>query len=231
MKRLLRIFALLMAASMLVWLAGCGGDDDDDDDVPAKVVSATAGGAALAGASVPANSSIVITLDKAVTEGEVTVSCGTGNTVASGATLTWTPTADMTAGACQVTAVTAAGEAVEGFTAISFTVIAPDPNPPTAGDCDPGDGEDGVDPGDYPESISVGAEDDVGVVEMKVLGTDPEFDFTEEFEAGKKATLILKFMKYTMANETEYTIRYKAVDGAGNEAELECTFTTMGKEE
>ena len=229
MKRLLRIFALLMAASMLVWLAGCGGDDDDDDEVvPANFVSATSGGAALAGSSVAGNATIVVTLDKTVTAGEVTVDVP-GTTAVSGATLTWTPTGNMPAGSHTLSAVTADGESVT-ITPITFTATEPDANPPEldAANCDPSPGETGVDPADYPESIVVAAKDDKAMSSIKVTSVDPVFDFTEEYADGK---MTLKFMKYTMPNETEYTIEYTATDAAGNTADLSVTFTTMSKEE
>ena len=71
MKRLLRIFALLTAASMLIWIAGCGDDDDDDDDagpVP-KVVSVSI----AEGGSVGGTQPIQVTFSKKVDDGNITI--------------------------------------------------------------------------------------------------------------------------------------------------------------
>jgi hypothetical protein len=228
MRKLLRIFALLMAASMLVWLAGCGDDDDDDEEAVPVVQSVMAAGSALAGATVPANASIVVTFDIVVTAATVTVDA-TGTTAVSGKTATWTPTGNMSEGGHALTAIEANGQtvAVPGGT-ISFTVTVPDTEAPTldGGNCDPEDGEDGVDPADYPEKISAAISDNVAVTDAKVTSTDPDFPYIDDFADGQ---LTLTFQKYSMPNETEYTIEIEATDGT-NKANLTWTFTTMAKE-
>jgi hypothetical protein len=233
MKRLLRIFALLTAASMLIWIAGCGDDDDDDDDagpVP-KVVSVSI----AEGGSVGGTQPIQVTFSKKVDDGNITiaVSGATGSVAwdAAGKVATWTPSPAMSEGAhtLTVSGTDAGDQELENPTTINFTATVPDTEAPTldGGNCDPADGSKGVDPGDYGEAIVVAAKDNVGVTEMKVISTDPEFNFTPDFADGK---LTLSFMKYSMPNETEFTIKVEAKDGSGNSAELDYSFTTMAKE-
>ncbi|MBD3184139.1 hypothetical protein GF312_17780, partial [Candidatus Poribacteria bacterium] len=157
MKRFLRIFALLMAASMLIWLVGCGGDDEEEEETgPAPTVTSVS---ITEGAQVAGNQSITVTFSKAVASATITVTGATGTTTVAGKTATWTPTGEIPPGAhtMTVSAEDSAGQALEGAVPINFTAVAPDNTPPDldAGSCDPEDGADGVDPADYPETLTV----------------------------------------------------------------------------
>jgi hypothetical protein len=226
MKRFLRIFALLVAASMLLWIAGCGGDDDDDDDVedttpPALISSVPAAGGTQAG-----NAAVTLTFDEDVASATV-VSGGTGAAVPAGTVVTFTPSPALPAGA--VTLVISVKDAAGNETqaTVSFTAIEPDPDPPVlvAADCVPADGESGVDPSGMTELVIAFNED---LKSAKVTSTDPEFKFTDKVAGG---VLTLTFLQWSPPNETTVTVGVDATDMANNTASVEYSFTTMAKEE
>jgi hypothetical protein len=228
MKRLLRIFALLTAASMLIWIAGCGGDDEEEEKGPPPEVNAVS---ITEGAEVAGNSAITISFSKAMESVDVTVTGASGAVVVDGKTATWTPSPDIPPGAHTLTGTGTdkEGQSVD-FGPVNFSAIAPDNEPPAldGGACDPKDGATGVDPAGYGESIVIALKDNVGVADAKVTATEPEFNFTEELADGK---LTVNFLKYSMPNETEFSITVSASDAAGNTAEVTYGFTTMAKEQ
>jgi hypothetical protein len=227
MNKLLRIFALLMAASMLIWMAGCGDDDDDDEDTDteAPVLQATI---PAAGGTQPGNAAVTWTFSETIAEATVTGAAGTA--AVQGAAVVFTPSAALPAGPVNLTCVAKDAAGNEVTAPLSFTAAAADPDPPKleGGSCDPKDGADGVDPADYPEALVVAMNE--ACSEVKVSATDPEFKFTPELSADGK-TLNIKFLQYSMPNETPFTITLAATDLAGNAAELTYSFTTMAKEE
>jgi hypothetical protein len=225
MKRLLRIFALLMAASMLIWIAGCGDDDDDDAEEPAAVLQSTT---PAEGGSQPGNSAVVFMFDKPIST--AAVAGATGTTAVQGIQVTFTPTAPYPSGSVTLTltGTDAAGNDVTASVSYSATAVDEDPPELAGGDCDPEDGADGVDPADYPEVIEIAFNE--ALSEAKITGADPEFKSSDELsDDGTK--LIVTFLQYSMPNEQEFNITVTATDLAGNEAELSYSFTTMAKEE
>lgn len=225
MKRFLRIFALLVAASMLLWIAGCGGDDDDDDTAdttpPALVSSVPAAGGTQAG-----NAAVTLTFDENVDSATV-VSGGTGTAVPAGTVVTFTPSPAFAAGA--VTLVISVKDAAGNETqaTVSFTATTPDTTPPAldGSACVPADGESGVDPSGMTELVIAFDED---LSAAKVTSTDPDFKFTDKL-AGKLLTLT--FLQWSPPNETTITVGVDATDMAGNTTSAEYSFTTMAKEE
>jgi hypothetical protein len=226
MKESVRIFALLMAASMLIWMIGCGGDDEEEV-VPPEVSSISV----AEGAEVAGNTAITVTFDKSMESVDITVTGATGAVVVSGKSATWTPSPDMPAGAHTLTGsgTDKDGESVD-FGPVNFTATAPDNEKPVlvGASCDPKDGADGVDPAGYGESIFAALSDNIGVTEARIIASEPEFQFTEELGADG---LTINFLKYSMPNETEFKITIEVKDAAGNVAEVEYSFTTMKKEE
>lgn len=231
MNRLLRIFALLTAASMLIWIAGCGEEEEEEEKGPAPKVDAVN---ISEGQEVAGNTAIVVTFSKAVETATITVSGATGAVSGlPGKTATWTPSPDMPAGAhtLSITAEDSAGQGLDpAFTPVNFTATAPDTTPPAldVANCDPKDGADGVDPADYPEQIVLAFSEKLK--EAKVSSKEPDFKSTDELSADGK-TLTIKFLQFTLPNETEFTIKVAATDAAGNPAALEYSFTTMAKEQ
>jgi|GEM_PF-1955771 len=231
MKVLLRIFALLTAASMLIWIAGCGEDEEEEEAGPAPKVDAVN---ISEGQQIAGNASIVVTFSKSVASATITVSGATGAvTGIPGKQATWTPSPDIPPGAhtLSITAEDSAGQGLDpAFTPINFTAIAPDPDPPELDDgkCDPKNGADGVDPADYPETIEIAFNE--ALSEAKITAKEPDFKSTEELSADGKV-LVITFLQYELPNETEVAITVSATDLAGNSADLEYGFTTMEKEE
>jgi hypothetical protein len=225
MKRFLRIFALLMAASMLLWIAGCGDDDDDDDDAdttpPALISSVPATGGTQAG-----NAAVTLTFDEDIASATV-VSGGTGAAVPAGTVVTFTPSPALPAGA--VTLVISVKDAAGNETqaTVSYTATTPDEIPPKldGGACVPPDGGSGVDPAGMTELV-IAADEDLS--DAKVKSTDPEFNFTDKVEG---ALVTLTFLQWSPPNETEVTVELEMTDLAGNPATVTYSFTTMAKEE
>lgn len=223
MKKALRIFALLMAASMLFWLVGCGGDDDEEEETPDPEVTGTV---PAAGAEVPGNAVITFNLNKAVDTATVTGAAGT--TAVAGKAVTFTPTGDMPAGPVTLTLNATDKDGKDVSFTLSITAKAGDKVAPklNGGACDPKDGADGVDPADYGEKLVIVF--DESLAEAKVNKKEPEFNSVDELADD---TLTMTFQKYSMPNETEFSVEILAKDLAGNEATLEYSFTTMSKEE
>lgn len=224
MKRSLRIFALLVAASMIVMMVGCG-EDEELDPMEVKTVS-VAEGATIAG-----NSTITASFSNALDSADIQVSGASGATAVSGKTATWTPAGDIPPGAHTLSG---SGTDADGQSAdigpINFTAAAADNEAPelVGGSCDPKDGADGVDPADYPESVFIALSDNIGVTEAKIVSRSPEFNYTEELGADG---LTVNFLKYNLSNEEAVEITIMVSDAAGNEVELDYSFTTMAKEE
>lgn len=226
MKRLLRIFALLTAAAMLIWIAGCGGDDEEEEAIPPPDFVSWS---VTEGQEVAGNASISATLSAKPDEATITVAGATGTTTIAGKVITWTPTGTIPPGSHAVTiSASNAGGDVEGAIPVNITAVAADTVAPTIDDgkCDPKNGADGVDPADYPEKLVIVFSETLS--QAKVSAMDPEISVTEEL-AGD--TLTLTLMKVTLSNETEYSITVAAKDAAGNSADLEYSFATMAKEE
>lgn len=226
MKRLLSIFALLMAASMLMWIAGCGDDDDDDDNDTDDIAPVLQSSIPAAGGSQAANAVVTFTYDETIAK--ATVTSGNGTAVVAGPVVTVTPSVAAGSVTVSVDVEDAAGNKTSS--SVAYTATVADNTPPAldGGSCDPKDGADGVDPAGYPEGITVAFSE--ALSEAKVSSADPDFKFTPELAAdGKK--LAIKFLQYSMPNETPFTITLAATDLAGNAAELKYTFTTMAKEQ
>ena len=208
-------------------MAGCGGDEEEEDkgDPPTVVDYGIAEGAQVAG-----NQAITVTFSKAMGSVTITVTGAAGTTVVSGKTATWTPTGAIPAGnhTMTVDGEDTFGQALEGATPVNFTAVAPDTTPPAIDDanCDPKNGADGVDPADYPEQLVIAFTEELS--DAKITAKDPDFKSTEEL-AGN--TLTVKFLQYSMPNETEFKFTIAATDKAGNKADLEYGFTTMAKEQ
>lgn len=227
MRKLLSILALLAVASMVLWIAGCGGDDDDDVVEPPVFVSwSITEGQELAG-----NATITATFDKSVTSATITVTGAAGTTVAAGKSATWTPTGTIPAGshAASVTAENDGGS-LEGAVPVNFTATAPDTTKPAlaGASCDPKDGASGIDPADYPEVIVATFSE--ALKTATITGKDPDFKSTDALSADGK-TLEISFLQYSMPNETPFTITIEATDMSNNTDTLEWTFETMAKEQ
>jgi hypothetical protein len=227
MKRLLRIFAWLMAASMLIWMVGCGGDDDDDDDndndagpVPEVLSTSPTEGGEQGG-----NVKVVFTLNKALDPAATTVTGASGTTAVVGTTVEFTPDPAIPVGSVTLTLT---GADVGGQTVthtLTFNALEVDEDPPVlvGASCVPADGADGVDPAGITELVIKFNE---ALGSATVTAKDPTFNSTDTV-AGD--TLTITFLAYTLPNETPVSISITAVDGAGNSADVTYGFETMMK--
>jgi hypothetical protein len=160
MKKVLSIIALLMAASMLFWLAGCGGDDDDDDC--ADAVAPKVNSVSPNGGDIFLNTTITVTFSKAVDTVTITLGGAAVTPTVAGNAYSFTPTKIGDNQALVIAASDACFDALDPApAAVSFNVGEEDTTDPelVGGDCEPEDGEDGVDPADVTEIILVFSED------------------------------------------------------------------------
>ena len=218
MRKTLRIFALLIAASMLLWIAGCGGDDDDDDDCGDNVAPTVT--LSPAGGSVASNAVVTATTSKPVDT--LTVS---GGITAAGSGKNWTFSLPEGAQSITVDATDSCGDS--GSASGSYTVTAADSEAPTldGGGSNPKDGADGVDPADVEEIVLKFSEE---LKAAEITNFEPDGDVLGELDGD---TLTVNFLgNFTLSNEQEIVDEVDIEDLAGNTASVTYTFTTMAKE-
>ena len=218
MTKLFRTLALLLAGLLAVsMLAGCGGGENGNGDAaaPAAFVSANP----PSGSTIAANASITLTFDNA--PADVTVSPG----AAAPAGKTVTVSGPFTPGPLTLSVTWA-----DGSTTLTYTVTAPDTDPPAVTGGTVKDGDKDVDP----EAINTDAkieitfsEDVSGNIALQTEGGD-DVGWLGKVD-GTTGTLELVKGK-EIGNETTYVIAGKVSDAAGNEAEIKITFVTKGKE-
>ena len=218
MTKVLRIFALLMAASMLLWIAGCGDDDDDDDcegNVTPEVTLSPNGG------SIGSNTIITATFNKAVES-----ATATGATPTSTDNKVWTFSLGVGDNqAVTVEGTDACGES--GSATGNYSVGAPDTDPPEldGGASNPPDGEDGVDPADVTE-ITLKFSESLASAELTNFEPDANVDAKLDGD-----TVTVEFLGgFSLSNEQEVVVELTVVDGAGNSSDIKYSFTTMAKE-
>jgi hypothetical protein len=231
MKKLLSILALLMAASMLIWLAGCGGDDDDDDcadNVAPSVQSVVPNGGDIA-----LNTTITVTLSKAVETISITLGGAaiTPNTT-DNRVYTFTPTAEGNGQALAITAEDACGDALDpAYGGATFNVAPLDTTAPTilGNQCVPKNGDTGVDPADVTEEIIIKFSE--AMKKVSVDSFEPSGATIDDSLSGD--TLTISFLGgYSLGNEEEVSVELSGEDLAGNAlGDGSYGFTTMAKEE
>ena len=231
MKRLSRIFALLMAASMLIWMVGCGGDDDDDDNNnnndagPMPEVSSTI---PAAGGSQAGNSAVTFNLNKQLATADV--SGAGGATAIAGNSVVFTPSPAIPEGSVTLTLTGKDAGGQEVTSTLTFTVLVADSTPPAlvGASCVPPDGATGIDPAAHPDGLTIAFSE--ALASATVTAKDPDFTGTDALSAdGTKVEIA--FLQYTLANETTYSISLTVTDAAGNPADVVYSFTTMAKPE
>jgi hypothetical protein len=218
MTKIFRILALLTAASMLLWIAGCG-DDDDDDDCGENVTPTVA--LSPASGDVFSNSIITATCSKVVES--LTVSGGIVATSSDNKVFTFS----LPEGAQSITVdVVDACDETASATG-TYTVGAPDTVDPEidGGGSDPKDGADGVDPADVEEIVIKFSEALSGA---ELTNFEPDGDVTPDLDGD---TVTINFLgNFGLGNEQEVVVELTVEDLAGNTAEITYSFTTMAKE-
>jgi hypothetical protein len=215
MKLFFRTLAIVMAALLAVSLVGCGGDDDPED-----VVAAFQSAEPADGGSVASNGKITIKFDK----NPGTVSSDVG-------TVSGTGTSRTIAGPFEGDSVTVSitwengPDGGEGSHTLTYTVTAADETPPTVTDSSPEDGETGVSADLKEVSVTF---DETVTGDLMLLDDGDDLKWTQEIDGN---TITLNFIAgKELGNETEYTIAGTVSDGAGNETDVDITFTTEAKE-
>jgi hypothetical protein len=232
MKRLSRIFALLMAASMLIWMIGCGGDDDDDDNNnnnndagPVPTVDSTI---PAAGTSQAGNSTVTFNLNKQLAE--ASVSGAAGATAIAGNSVVFTPSPAIPEGSVTLTLTGKDASGQEVSSTLTFTVLVADTTAPAIADasCVPANGATGVDPAAHPDGLTIAFSE--ALSSATITGKDPDFAGTDALSAdGTKVDIA--FLQYSLPNETVFTINLTIEDAAGNTADVVYTFVTVEKAE
>lgn len=214
MKLFFRTLAIVMAALLAVSLVGCGGDDEPETPDAAFESADPADG------DLAANGKITVKFTE--NPGDVTVTGG-GTASTSGKTRTITPPADgYPTGALTITISWTNGDGSQDLT---YNVVAADETAPTVTDSSPEDGEEGVS-ADL-EEVSVTFSESVTGDLMLMDGDD---DLGWEQAADGDTITLTRIAGADLSNETEYTIAGTVEDSAGNETEVELTFTTEAKE-
>lgn len=217
MKLFFRTLAIVMAALLAVSLVGCGGDDEPETPDAAFVEATPASGGELA-----ANGSITIKFDN--NPGDVTVSAGSVTT--SGKTRTISaPDGGFPTGSLTISVTWTNGD---GSQDLSYTVVAADETAPEVKSSSPKDGAEGVDPAKvFEDGIEVVFTEPV-TGDLSLWDGDDDVGWESSTDGD---TITLTGVAGTeLGNETEYKIAGTVKDGAGNETEVELTFTTKAKE-
>ena len=113
----------------------------------------------------------------------------------------------------------------DGSHDLTYNVIAADETPPAVASSDPKDGAEGVS-ADL-EEVSVTFTEPV-TGDLHLMDGDDDLNW-EQATDGDTITLT-RIAGSDLGNETEYTVAGKVSDGAGNEYDVEITFTTEAKE-
>ena len=214
MKVFFRTLAIVMAALLAISLVGCGGDDEPVTPDAAFVSASPADG------DLAANGSISITFDN--NPGDVSVTGG-GTATTSGKTRTISPpAAGYPTGALTITVTWTNGD---GSHDLTYNIVAADETPPAVKSSDPDDGEEGVS-ADLEEITVTFTEPVTG--DLMLMDGDDDLNWEQDTD-GDTITLTV-IAGSELGNETEYTIAGTVSDGAGNDFEVELTFTTEAKE-
>ena len=216
MKIFFRTLAIVMAALLAVSLVGCGGDDEAETPDAAFVSASPASGGDLA-----ANGSISVTFDN--NPGDVSVTGG-GTASTSGKTRNISPpAAGYPTGELKITVSWTNGD---GSQELTYNVTAADETAPEVKSSSPEDGEEGVN-ADLEEITVTFTEPVTG--DLMLLDDGDEDQNWESSTDGDTITLTV-IAGSNLGNEAEYKVSGTVKDGAGNETEVEITFTTEAKE-
>ena len=219
MAKLFRTFAIVFAALFaLTLIVGCGGDEDDNgDEAPAAAFSSAN---PADGGTIAANASITVTFDN--DPGDVTVSAGSITPSGKSRVIS----GPFTEGALALALSWTNGD---GSHTLNYTVAAADNTPPEVTGGTVEDGQEDVNPADINEDgIEITFSEEVtGNIALQTEGGDNVGWLGDV--SGMAATLDLVAGK-EIGNETTFVIKGTVSDAAGNELEVEITFTTAAKE-
>ena len=172
------------------------------------------------GSKIVSNQSIAIKFDN--NPGDVTVTGG-GTVSTSGKTRTISPpAAGFPAGALTITVTWTNGDGSHNLT---YNVVVADETAPTVKDSSPEDGAEGVS-ADLEEITVTFTEPITG--DLMLMDGDDDLGWEQSTDGDTIA--LTRIAGSDLGNETEYTIAGTVKDRAGNEVDVELTFTTEAKE-
>jgi hypothetical protein len=228
MKRSLRIFALLIAASMVYWMLGCGDDEEDAPELKINSVSISEGD------EVAGNQSIVVTASNTLESADLTVDGATGTTTIAGKKATWTPDASgIPIGAHTFSgSVTDEHDQSVDVDSVGFTALVKDEDAPSIVDsqCVPPNGATDIEGASVANIVVVFDEamkDPVGAV----VSEPADIKVTPSLSADG-LTLTLEFLgQVSIGPEERITIELTGTDLAGNALTANTyTFATKAKD-
>ena len=209
LRWLFPIAAPIVALSLSVFMAACGGDDDPVDETPAVLQSPADGATFAEGATV------TLQFDK--NPGTVTVN---GNaTEGSGRNRTFT--------------VTQASNAIAwdhgGAATLTFTLTARDETPPALASSSPTDGANDVDPADVnTNGIMLKFNEAISKAEVMLSRDGDDLGWIPSVEGD--TVMLNPSPANPLVNETAYTVSGEVEDASGNKANVSISFTTKAKD-
>ena len=221
MAKLFRTFALVFAALFaLSLIVGCGGGEDEEEEAAAAAFASASPDPAAG--PIAANATITVTFDN--DPGEVTASAGT----VSGSGKTRQIAGPFTEGALALALSWTNGD---GSHTLNYTIAAADNTPPEVTGGNIADGDEDVDPEPLNAdggSIEITFSEEVtgNLAVQTEDGTSLKWTIAID---GNTATLEKLAGGDALANETVYVIKGTVSDSAGNELEVEISFTTAAK--
>ena len=213
MQKLFRTLALVMTAMLVSYVVGCGGGETTPETPPPGVIT---GVDPADGSSVPQNATVSITFDNAVESVDTAGAEGSGRNwtvpVAASLNVTWTNRDGTT-----------------GSQTLTYTLVAPDTDPPQITGGNVTNGAQDVDPGPLNA-------DKIQITFNENVTGSAELNFEDNTSAGWQGAVTGQNAELTpvagkeLANSVTYVVVLNVTDAAGNQASFNVEFTTKAKE-
>lgn len=219
MQKLFRLTALLVTAMLVVWVVGCA-EEEEEVAPPAAVKSVTP----ESGSEVPGNTSIEVEFDNAVED--CTIAGKTAELTAGGKKAK-IDDAGLAEGKQDVSIEWTNKDGSTGSDSVSYTVIAPDVEPPEITSSTPADGATDVSVDDTNTKgivVKFSEEIDSGASTLTLTLEGTALNWKAAWDADEVTLQPLKGADVSYGKE--YVLEGTVADKAGNEAEYTITFTT-----
>ena len=213
MHKLFRTLALVMSAMLVAYVVGCGGGETTPDLPPPGVITDVD---PADGSSVPQNATISLTFDNAVESVDTAGAAGSGKNwtvpVAASLNVTWTNKDGTT-----------------GSQTLTYTLVAPDTDPPEISGGNVTNGAKDVDPGPLNA-------DKIQITFNEAVTGTAALNFEDNTSAGWQGQVSGQNAELTpvagkeLANSVTYVVVLDVMDAAGNKASFKVEFTTKAKE-
>jgi len=201
---------LLVFLMICFIIIGCGEDVVPEPAPSVLSVSVQNGG------KVPGNEAIMVTFSKEMDSESLAISLNDIQVLATshdGIEFSFMPLEEGET-ELKITGRDISGQSLDPpYSAIKFTVAEVIPPEILGAECRPKDGELDVEPGEYAKYLLVVFSEPMS--EVDVINTKPEFNFTTELSEDGRS-LKINFVKFTMSNETQCSIKLSGRDLVGN---------------